>query len=88
MTGGGEVPLIELYDGSTHVGKLSFHPDTPPANLLSSSNVIYLRFKLSQFGDVMGILRMESPLKVSFDTTQLQGYLGTTSYEPVGEQET
>src|SRR5262245_15564068 len=88
MTGGTEVPLIDCFDGTTHVAKLSFHPDTLPANMLSSSGAVYLRYRLSQFGDVIGILRMEKPLTIGFDTTTLKGYLATGSSEPVGEQET
>lgn|SRR5215510_8183300 len=88
MTGGTEVPYIDVYDGSTYVGKLSFHHDSPPANLLTSSGIVYLRYRLSQFNDVIGILRTEKPLTLGFDTTSLKGYLATGSSEPVGEQET
>jgi hypothetical protein len=64
MTGGAEVPLVDCYDGAVHVGKLVFH-DTGgalPANLVTASGVMYLRYRLSQFNDVINILRQEEPL--------------------------
>jgi hypothetical protein len=88
MSGGTEVPLIDCYDGTTHVAKLSFHPDPVPANQLISTGVVYLRYRLSQFNDVIGILRLESPLKITFSDTSLKGALFTGANEPVGEQET
>ena len=59
MTGGNEVPLIDCYDGASHVGKLVFHDTTgaPPPNAVTADGVLYLRYRLSQFGDVIGILR-------------------------------
>jgi hypothetical protein len=89
MTGGSEVPLIDCYQGGTHVGKLVFHDTTgaPPANLVTADGILYLRFKLSQFGDVIGILRQEKPLFLRLSTPSLKGWVGTDGAEPVGEQE-
>jgi hypothetical protein len=49
---------------------------------------MYVRYRLSQFDDVVGILRLESPVKVTLSDTSLKGAVFTGSDEPVGEQET
>ena len=90
MTGGNEVPLIDCYDGASHVGKLVFH-DTGgplPPNTLAVNGVLYLRYRLSQFNDVINILRQEKPLYIRLSTPSLIGFLATQQGEPVGEQET
>jgi hypothetical protein len=89
MTGGNEVPLIDCYDGSTHVGKISFHDEGMPLppNLVTSTGVLYLRYRLKQFKDVMDILRYEKPLFLRLTTPSLVGFIATQQGEPVGEQE-
>jgi hypothetical protein len=88
MSGIGEGPLIDCYDGSTHVAKLSFHNAEPlPSNLITSTGVIYLRYLIGQFRDVVDILRYEKPLNVQLHTPSLKGFIATSDYEPVGEQE-
>ena len=89
MTGGSEVPTIDCYDGTALVGKLIFHSEEGalPANLVTARGVIYLRYRLSQFGDVIEILRHEKPLYLRLTTPSLIGYLATREGEPVGEEE-
>ena len=90
VTGGSEVPMIDCYNGMTHVGKLSFHADGAPlpVNLVTQNEVLYLRYRMSQFDDVVGILRHEKPLYLRLSTPSLIGFLATSQGEPVGEQET
>jgi hypothetical protein len=59
-----EVPTIDCYDNSTgkHVGKLIFNDGVLPSNGVSETDVLYLHYKLSQFNDVINILREEKPL--------------------------
>ena len=89
MTGGAENPLINCYDGDTYVGKLCFHDeDAPlPPNAVVPDEIIYLRYKVSQFNDVVGMLRNESPLFLRISEPSLIGYIGTSEAEPVGEEE-
>ena len=89
MTGGADVPLIDCFNGTAFVGKLVFHlPGAAlPPNIVTSSGVIYLRYSIGQFGDVIGILRQEKPLFIRLSTPSGVGYLGTTDSEPVGEEE-
>jgi hypothetical protein len=90
MTGGNEVPLINCFKGANYVGKLVFHntAGAPPANGVLPDGTIYLRYRLSQFQDVIGILRQEKPLYLRLSTPSLIGFLATQQGEPVGEQET
>jgi hypothetical protein len=90
MTGGNEVPLIDCYDGASHVGKLVFHDagGSLPPNAVAVNGVLYLRYRLSQFNDVINILRQEKPLYIRLSTPSLIGFLATQEGEPVGEQET
>ena len=88
-SGGGQVPSIECFDGITRVGRLIFH-DTegaPPDNLVAADGALYLRYRLSQFNDVVNILRYEKPLYVRLSTETLVGRLATHQDEPIGEQE-
>jgi hypothetical protein len=89
MCGGNESPLINCYDGGSYVGKLCFHKDGAPVppNALVSGSIIYLRYTVSQFNDVIGILRYEKPLFLRLSTPSLIGYIATSQAEPVGEEE-
>jgi hypothetical protein len=89
MTGGAESPLIDVFSGSSHVARLSFHAEGAPlpANLVTQAGVFYLRYRLNQFEDVVGLLRHEQPLYVSLTTPSLIGFIGTSEHEPIGEEE-
>jgi hypothetical protein len=89
-TGGSESPVIDCYDGTTHVGKLVFYNTTaaPPANAVAANGVLYLRYRLSQFNDVLNILQREKPLYIKLAPASLIGFLATDEREPVGEEET
>jgi len=87
MTGGNDVPLIDCYDGTTPVGKLVFHTDPGPLppNVLRQDGVIYLRYRIAQFRDVLNILRGEKPLYIRIGASSLIGGIGTAEGEPVGK---
>ncbi|MBI5675600.1 MAG: hypothetical protein HZC48_07235 [Nitrospirae bacterium] len=78
---------ITLYRGQAPVGDLFFIKDEepmPPRNLPLSPFRIY--FPLSHFDTIMSILRNEKPLYANITSTGY-AYIGTTQYEPVGEEE-
>ncbi len=92
MTGGNESPSINCFDGQTYVAKLVFHdlagPLPPNAMIqLGGRDVLYLRYRLGQFADVIDILRNEKPLFLQLTTPSLIGFLATKDLEPVGEAE-
>ena len=89
MTGGNEVPVLDCYDGSSFVGKLIFHRDSAslPSNIVRSDGVVHLRYSLSQFNDVIDMLRYEKPLYLRLSTPSLVGFLAPEEAEPVGEEE-
>ena len=58
-----------------------------PPNYGSQNETIQLYFKMSQFNDIISILRYEKPLKIVYNTEQKWGFIATGSHEPVGEQE-
>lgn len=70
-------------------GIVSFHADGTqvPPNGTTVGNVIFLRFPLSRFADVVDIVRNERPLALRLDTDTRVGFLATTTDEPAGEGE-
>ncbi len=79
---------ITCLKGAQPLGTLCFHPDgtTLPPNKGWDDGVLVLNYYLSQFNDVIGILRYEKPLVLWFNPDNGMGAL-TTGPEPVGEQE-
>jgi hypothetical protein len=88
MTGGFGGPIIDCFNGMSFVGKILFHPDGQPlpANAVQS-DVVFLRYRANQFGDVIAILRNEKPLFLRLTTPGFAGFVATSQGEPVGEQE-
>ena len=88
-SGGNNFPMIQCFDGSSYVGALVFDKDggSFPSNTVTSNGILYLRYTLSQFNDVIEILRYEKPLYLRLSTPSLVGYLATEEAEPVGEEE-
>lgn len=80
--------LIQCYQGTTFVGAVVFYPDGPslPPNRNTSSGP-EIHYPISRFDDVMSILRHEKPLALSLNTDNLIGYVSTSNYEPIGEEE-
>jgi hypothetical protein len=78
---------IACYDFHVEVGYIVFPDSYPlPANLYTN-NKIKIHFHISRFNDIIGILRYEKPLHFYFDESKKEGWIGTVSHEPIGEQE-
>lgn len=78
---------VHCFDGGDLVGMLQFFDgrDNVPANQLTGE-LIVLNYELGRFGDIVGILREESPLMLTVNPGTGAGYLGTF-LEPVGMEE-
>jgi hypothetical protein len=81
--------VLNCYDGDSYVGSISFYKAgaTVPPNNKTSSGYVNLRYTISQFNDVIGILRYEKPLFLMLSIPSLIGYIATSEAEPVGEEE-
>jgi hypothetical protein len=80
--------LIECYKAGALVGRMVFFKDGSqiPANRNYASGPS-IHFPLSQFDDVVGILRHETPLYLFLNLDTLSGQLATSELEPTGEEE-
>ena len=78
---------INCFKSGAFVARIFFYKEGKvlPANTLNSG-APYIFFPLSQFGDIIDILRYEKPLGLYVDSDSHVGALGT-GQEPVGEQE-
>ena len=68
---------------------LTFYPDnkTLPENHYDSrSKLVYLRYPMSMFANIIDILRNEKPIFFSYSKNSNMGYF-RTGKEPVGEGE-
>jgi len=79
---------INCYDSvkKVTVGLIEFSDLPVPDNTYQNDTII-MNFDISQFNDVLSILRYEKPLKIYFDENLKKGTINTDYYEPVGEQE-
>jgi hypothetical protein len=77
FTGSVNACEIDLYKSGTFVARICFiKAGLPlPANAVYSG-APYLYFPLSQFGDIIGILRYEKAISFSLDTATLVGEIG------------
>lgn len=87
-SGGPNAAYIECWQNNSNVGTLVFVREGSALlpNKLTSSNTIVLYYLISQFNDVIQILRYEKPLYVWINTDNGMGNVGT-SMELIGEQE-
>jgi hypothetical protein len=78
---------INCFKSNAFVARICFIKEgkTIPANT-TYSGAPYIYYPLSQFGDVIGILRYEKPLSLYVDTVSHVAAV-TTGQEPIGEQE-
>jgi hypothetical protein len=89
----GPPPLAARIDCLTAsggvAGIITFVPEgaAVPPNTTSVGNVIFLRFPLSRYRDVVDILRNERPLALTLNTDTKVGWVATTTDEPAGEGE-
>ena len=86
--------FIYLSDHTNKMlGFLYFHPDegTLPQNYLyehpNGDKSIRLFYRISQFKDIIDLLRNEKPLFIYIDEERKFGYIGTNSAEPIGDLE-
>ena len=79
-----------LYHGSTFVGWTYFYHDNlalPDHTWAGPDSLFILRFKISEFENIMSILRHEKPLLALYNTETKYGGFGTIDKEPIGEEE-
>jgi hypothetical protein len=82
--------LIYCYSGTTMVGRIEFYKEpTPEVSLKStiSGTMPIVRYRLSRFNDVMGILIHEKPLNLFVNSDNGIGSVSTADFEPTGEEE-
>ena len=87
QSGGETEAVIDLFDGDSLVGILTFHKDGAalPPNVLQEGGVHAAHYHISRFRDVLQILHFEKPLHI-----RISGGVAdvmSTGFEPVGEQE-
>ena len=76
-----------LYDGSTFAGWVYFYHDNLTLPEPHWCNNFILYFKISEYQNVMSILRHEKPLYVLYNDQAKYAGFGTTEKEPIGEEE-
>jgi hypothetical protein len=78
---------VNCFKDGTFVARICFYKEgkAMPANTLNAG-APYIFYPLSQFIDVIDVLRYEKPLGIYVDTDSHVGAL-STGQEPVGEQE-
>ncbi|MDX9956669.1 MAG: hypothetical protein RBT75_21400 [Anaerolineae bacterium] len=79
---------IYCYKDGACVGRISFFKEGEviPENS-TFENGPDLKFPISRFGDVTGILRHERPLTLHLNLSNLVGLIATGDLEPIGEEE-
>lgn len=88
LSAGVAVAGIYLYEGSDYRGYIYFYPDgTPlaPPVFDSSTNLVFLRFNLSELDPTMDLLRNEKPVYLYYFNPGNAGLY--TGKEPTGEEE-
>jgi hypothetical protein len=78
---------INCFKSGAFVARICFYKEGKvlPANTLNSG-APYIFFPLSQFGDIIDVLRHEKPLGLYVDSDSHVGAI-STGEEPVGEQQ-
>ncbi len=79
--------LVKCYHNDDFVLQMSFYPDNksvPENHYDLTSNLVYLRYPISMYANVIDILRNEKPIYFSYSEKSKMGYL-RTGKEPIGE---
>ncbi len=79
--------LVKCYHDEDFVVQLNFYPDgkSLPANHYDKRNkLVYLRYPLSMYPNVIDLLRHEKPIYFSYSDNLKTGYV-RTGKEPIGE---
>ena len=80
--------FIYLYHDKKYIGSLGFLNNDkvlPDAVFDNVNSIIRLHYHISNFGNIVEILRQEKPLRLYCHSDGF-GWL-TTSFEPIGEEE-
>ncbi|WKK64550.1 hypothetical protein [Lutimonas zeaxanthinifaciens] len=81
--------IIKCYHDDDYVLQASFYPDnkTLPENYHDvNSKLVYLRYPVSMYANVVDLLRNEKPIYFSYSEKSKLGYI-RTGKEPIGEGE-
>ena len=78
--------LLYLKFNNEYAGTIYFRDELPIRQNFTIANKPALNFHLSQFDDIVNIVRYEKPLYLILSTENWNGSI-STNLEPVGEQE-
>ena len=81
--------IVKCYQDDDFVLQLNFYPDNEklPENYYDvKSKLVYLRYHLLMYPNIMDLLRNEKPIYFSYSEKSKVGYI-RTGKEPVGEGE-
>lgn len=83
------IALVKCYFGDDFLLQMTFYPDgksIPPNHYDKRNKLVYLRYPMSMYANVIDILRNEKPIFFRYNIALNQGFL-RTGKEPVGEGE-
>lgn len=81
--------IVKCYHDDEFVLQLTFHPDNkvlPPNHYDTRNQLVYLRYPLSMYPNILDMLRNEKPIYFHFAEDLNIGFI-RTGKEPVGEGE-
>ena len=81
--------IVKCYHDEDYVLQASFYPDgkTLPENYYDvNSKLVYLRYPISMYPNILDLMRNEKPIYFSFSDKSKLGYI-RTGKEPIGEGE-
>ena len=79
--------LVKCYNNDDFVVQINFYPDNKsvPENSYDKRNkLVYLRYPMSMYPNVIDLLRNEKPIYFSYSLNLNMGYI-RTGKEPIGE---
>ncbi len=79
--------LVKCYHDDDFVVQINFYPDNKkvPENFYDKRNkLVYLRYHMSMYPNVIDLLRNEKPIYFSYSDSLKMGHL-RTGKEPIGE---
>ena len=80
-----QVSLLDAHNNSLAFVRFKDPGMTLESDYLPADGIIRMHLPSSMFASVIDLLRNEKPIYVYFGPNQ--GFLGTSSFEPVGEAE-
>jgi len=79
--------IVKCYHDDDFILQLNFYPDNKnlPENYFDvKSNLVYLRFRLLAYANIIDLLRNEKPIYFSYSQKSKVGFV-RTGKEPIGE---